>query len=364
MVFILALIRYPYQIMNVKFYKPQFRLIKRTIITSTLILALLFSVTIGNQTSNSVSAQTYSNITIKSDGSIEGTDQIQRQGSIYTLTDDIFGAITVKKAGITIDGAGHTLQGNPREANLRGINLVGHDETFNAYGNVLVKNLRIYNFLEGIYTPSNNNSFIGNFFDNTRIHIVGGSGGGNLVKYNIFNNSEIFIDYNQGGNDLITENNFINSWIFVDLAKPPIVDKNYWSNYTAEYPDSKEVNDSGIWDTPYVYDKFIGGSHGDYPCIDYHPLINPVTNFEAFDYEHLFPSATPTLTQQTTTSENPEPPEIEPFLTTLVIASIVSAVAISISLLVYFKNISILSRKLLRNRRIRQRLDLLCAFST
>ena len=152
------------------------------------------------------------NLTIKPDGSIEpNTDfnWLQKNGSTYTFIVDIFGTITVQRAGITIDGAGHTLQGNSEK---RGINLVGHDETFNAYGNVLVKNLRISNFAEGIYTPSNNNSFIGNFFDNARLHIIGGSDEGNIVKHNIFNSTEIFVDYNNGGNDVITENNFIDSW--------------------------------------------------------------------------------------------------------------------------------------------------------
>ena len=115
------------------------------------------------------------NLTIKPDGSIEpDTDVIwlQRNGSTYTFVVDILATITVQRAGITIDGAGHTLQGNSKSSGLGGINLVGHDETFNAYGNVLVKNLRIIDFFEGIRTPSNNNSFIGNRFENTRIHIL------------------------------------------------------------------------------------------------------------------------------------------------------------------------------------------------
>ncbi len=255
-------------------------------------------------------------ITINPDGSIEGTDKIQCQGNIYTFTSDIFGTITVRKAGIIIDGAGHTLQGNSR-----GINLVGHDETFNAYGNVLVKNLRIYNFAEGIYTPSNNNSFIGNFFDNARLHIIGGGGGGNLVKHNVFNSTEIFVDYNNGGNDVITENNFIESWVFVDLAKPPIVDRNYWNNYTANYPDAEEIGSSGTWDTPYVYDKFVGGSHGDDPCIDYHPLIEPVPN-QWLSSEETLPS-----------TENQQ----QEFPTSLIaVASGASAAIIGIGLFLHF----------------------------
>ena len=270
------------------------------------------------------------NLTIKPDGSIEpDTDIIwlQRNGSAYTFIVDIFATITVQRAGITIDGAGHTLQGN--------LNLVGHDETYNSYGNVLVKNLRISNFAEGIYTPSNNNSFIGNYFDNARLHILGGPVG-NVVKYNIFNSTEIFVDYNKGGNDVITENNFIDSWIFVDLAKPPIVDKNYWSNYTAEYPNAKELDNSGIWDTPNVYDKFVGGSHGNYSAIDYHPLVNPITDFEIPNFS-LFPSATPSTTMPPTTNTGAEPPQTELFPTTLVIGSVIVVAVVGLSLMVYLK---------------------------
>ena len=288
-----------------------------------------------------VKAQEPLNLTIKPDGSIEpNTDftWLQRNGTTYTFIVDIFGTITVQRAGITIDGAGHTLQGNSRES-FRGINLVGQDETYNSYGNVLVKNLRISNFAEGIYTPSNNNSFIGNFFDNARIHIIGGSDEGNILKHNIFNSTEIFVDYNNGGNDVITENNFIDSWIFVDLAKPPIVDKNYWSNYTAEYPNAKELDNSGIWDTPNVYDKFIGGSHGNYSAIDYHPLVNPITDFEIPNFNIPLPSAPPSSTKHPTINTGAEPPKTEPFQLTIVAAvTLVVVLAVAAGLLVYFRN--------------------------
>ena len=212
--------------------------------------------------------------------------------------------------------------------------MVGHDETFNAYGNVLVKNLRIYNFAEGIYTPSNNNSFIGNRFDNARVHIIGGSDEGNIVKHNIFNSTEIFVDYNNGGNDVITENNFIDSWIFVDLAKPPIVDKNYWNNYTAEYPNAKELDNSVIWDTPNVYDKFIGGSHGNYSAIDYHPLVNPITDFEITNFS-LFPSAIPSTTMHPTINTGAEPPQTASII--IVAITFVIALAVAAGLFFYFR---------------------------
>ncbi len=271
------------------------------------------------------------NITIKPDGSIEpDTDVIwlQRNGSTYTFVVDILATITVQRAGITIDGAGHTLQGN-QAVNARGINLVGHDETYNAYGNVLVKNLRICNFSEGIYTPSNNNSFIGNRFENTRIHIIGGSGEGNVVRNNFFINSYIFVDYNRGGHDVITENNFFDSGTLVDLADAPFVDRNYWSNYTIKYPNATEVEGLGIWNTPYVDDRY---SWATGKSIDYHPLVDPITDFEIPNFGI---PATPTLTPYPTINTGPEQPKTDSLLPILVIASIVAVAALVAGLIVY-----------------------------
>ncbi len=279
-----------------------------------------------------VKAQEPLNLTIKPDGSVEpNTDftWLQRNGSTYTFIVDIFGTITVQRAGITIDGAGHTLEGN-QAVNVRAINLVGHDETFNAYGNVLVKNLRIYNFLEGIYTPSNNNSFIGNRFENAGIHILGGSGAGNIVKHNSFVNARVFVDYNHGGLDVITENNFFNSGTLVDLADAPFVDRNYWSNYTTAYPNATEVDASRIWNTPYV-DEVTWATNR---SIDYHPLVNPITDFEIPNFGIL---AMPTLTPYPTINTGPEPPQTEPFPTTLVIVLTLAVGVLAISLVVYRK---------------------------
>ena len=304
---------------------------KRTALALTLIIALLFSTVIASQFVNVGTSQTYGATKIKPDGSVEGTGKIQRQKNVYTLTDDITGSIEVQKSNIVIDGAGHTLQGR-KEVNERGVYLVGPDRSNAVCGNVLVKNLRIYNFYEGIYVVgSSNNSIIGNYLDNASIHLIGGAGYiGDLIKNNTFKNSGIFVDYNSGGLDIITENNFIDSTIFVDLSEPPIVDKNYWSNYTANYPDAKEVGCTGMWDTPYVYDKFVGGSHGDDPCIDYNPLVEPIE-------VSAFPDST-TPTVEPSTPPTPEPTSTpEPFPTVLVAVASVAAFVVGLGLLVHFK---------------------------
>ena len=51
-------------------------------------------------------------IYISEDGNIEGTDKIQREENLYTLTDNIYNnTITVLKDDVVIDGTGHILRG-------------------------------------------------------------------------------------------------------------------------------------------------------------------------------------------------------------------------------------------------------------
>lgn len=65
---------------------------------------------IGTQFTSSAGAQAYSTITIKADGTIEGTDLIQRNGNSYTFRGNITGFITIQKDNIVLDGAGYWLQ--------------------------------------------------------------------------------------------------------------------------------------------------------------------------------------------------------------------------------------------------------------
>jgi nitrous oxidase accessory protein NosD len=128
-----------------------------------------------------------------------------------------------------------------------------------------VKNLRIYNFWTGIFVlGASNISIIGNYFENTRIHLITCPDYiGDLIKHNIFRDAGIFVDYNTCGLDVITENNFFNGWIAVGLSVVPIVEKNYWSDY-----NGTDNNGDGIGDTPYispyVLDEIV---QDDYPLV-------------------------------------------------------------------------------------------------
>ena len=158
-------------------------------------------------------------------------------------------------------------------------------------------------------------------------------------------NASISFDYNPNGTDCIVENNLIDSRIWIWLAKEPIVDRNYWSNYSAQNPDAKELDNSGVWETPYVYQSTDDSAHlpgagsrgKDQPCMDYHPLVNPITDFEIPNFNIPLPLASPT-SQLPTINTGEEPPQTETFPTAVVVAvSVAVALAVVAGLLVYHK---------------------------
>jgi hypothetical protein len=251
-----------------------------------------------------VNAQEPLNLIIKPDGTVSpATELLERNGATYTFTGDIFGTIWVQTNNIIIDGAGYTLEGDGVESGQNsdiGVLLGGPDLSHRICNGVLVENLRIFNIPRGIFTVgSSNNSFIGNYLENAGIEIQGGASlAGNLIFHNTIINGTISFDYYRNVTDTITENNFFDSQIAVWLANPPISYKNYWSNYTAIYPDAEEIDQTGIWDTPYVSVNYYG-----YNSTDMHPLVNPVVEFAVTDFNSRTlteaaqtPTATPSPT--------------------------------------------------------------------
>lgn len=80
------------------------------------VLLLLLSAII--TVSESVEAQSSSVIRIRADGTVTGTDKISQDGSVYTMTGDLYASvgqneafIFIEKSDIIFDGAGHTIQG-------------------------------------------------------------------------------------------------------------------------------------------------------------------------------------------------------------------------------------------------------------
>ena len=51
-------------------------------------------------------------IYIRADGSVEGTDKIQRDGNVYTFTDNLYDSLVVERDNIVVDGAGYSIEGS------------------------------------------------------------------------------------------------------------------------------------------------------------------------------------------------------------------------------------------------------------
>ena len=320
-------------------------LMKRKPLALTLVMALVFSFLFWGTLVQPAESQSFENIYIRADGSVEGTDKIQRNGNVYTLTGNISGSIQVQRSHIVINGAGYAVKGNGEGRGIDLSNGRGQDPSRPKIINATVKNLKILNFQYSIDNANTgDNTFIGNYIENYEGSCgasgfwIAGSSNNNITQNTMVN---ACIEINYAGSNSITENNFINSWIHIWLSTPPTVDRNYWSDYSIKYPVAKEISDSGIWDTPY-YDERLGG------WADNHPLVEPVSVISDFPAPSPSPSPTsiptspptpqPTATPSPSPSISPTPePQPEPFPTAVVAASVASVAIVSVGLLVYFK---------------------------
>jgi parallel beta-helix repeat protein len=211
-------------------------------------------------------------IQINHDGSVDGTDLLQRNDNTYTFLDDISGNIVILKDSITLDGAGFTLKGSG-DSSEKGIDL-SHKK------NVTITNLVIMDYFHGILSrpgagTATNITIQGNLIQNCDIGIEFQGTSNNLIKYNTFKNNTIDISINYVlGDNLITQNN-IDSYIQVWLSDRPTIDMNHWTAYNGTDDDG-----DGIGDSPYYHHDILQ---------DNNPLMNPVPVIPEF------PSWTPLL---------------------------------------------------------------------
>jgi parallel beta-helix repeat protein len=144
------------------------------------------------------SAEANGAIYIRADGSVEGTDKIQREGNVYTFTDDIFDSMVVEKDDIMVDGADYSLQGTGIGA---GINLMERS-------NVTVKNIKISNFFYGIYLNSSLNNSLSN--NNVKTNFYGiylsDSSNNTIIDCNITENNYSGVWFRCSSNNDINEN--------------------------------------------------------------------------------------------------------------------------------------------------------------
>ncbi|RLC80787.1 MAG: hypothetical protein DRI61_04985, partial [Chloroflexi bacterium] len=145
-------------------------------------------------------------IYIRADGSIDPpTAPIQRDGDIYTFTDNIYDEIVVEKSNIIIDGAGYTLQGS------------GSGTGFWLYGmnGVTIKRSNIQGFSYGIALS---HSFYNSLSENTIINctLMGigvWSSSHNIISNNSITNNKYGVHLSDSQSNTISENIVANNSI-------------------------------------------------------------------------------------------------------------------------------------------------------
>jgi parallel beta-helix repeat protein len=278
--------------------------------SSCVLIMLLFFVVVSIPQIAVVKAQ--DSIYIKEDGTVQGTDKIQRNGNIYTFTDNINAEITVEIDDIVIDGADYSLQGNgegigihvPNNGNLeikntkiQGFKFAIYFDYYSKNSNIISGNTLTNNTHYGVYIYSSNNRIFGNYLENsgTGIQLVEsynntifqnkiieneegigfGSGGGySTIFHNLIADNDYAFTFWANSQNTIYGNNLINNtnqvhvwsssnnWDYQSMG-------NYWSDY-----NGTDSNGDGIGDTPYV----ISTSPEDYGDADNYPLMKPVND--------------------------------------------------------------------------------------
>jgi hypothetical protein len=221
---------------------------------------------------------------IRGNGNVEpASAQVQRDGDVYTFTDDIHAEFVVERSNVVIDGGGYTLHGpyNGTTENLwvlgngsdqvtGGTQIpysIGVDLSGGASG-LTIRNLNIENFSIGTYLWTTNNSFFNNSVSECVVGVLLSGSENNVIQnYVARNEVGLFFGTNEPGtvplNLTVAHNSFmgnvrqlggclcqgqsnaselVHTW---DDGR----EGNYWSDY-----NGTDANGDGIGDTPYVFD--------------------------------------------------------------------------------------------------------------
>ena len=168
-------------------------------LTSTIILLLVFSLLLVSLPEIGM-VKAEGTIYIRADGTVEGTDKIQRDGNVYTFTDDICDSIIVEKDDVVIDGAGYSLQGAGS----------GTGMSLTSRSSVTIKNIEIKAFSNGISlnSSSNKNNIISrNNITNNRFGIRFWLASNNTISGNNITKNDYGIYLESSSNNNINDNN-------------------------------------------------------------------------------------------------------------------------------------------------------------
>ena len=274
---------------------------RKTVVVTLILIGLLTSGVVGIKP---IKAQYQGNITINADGTISpSTAPIQQTGNIYTLTNEMDGDITVEANNIVLDGKGHILLGGISLAQVSNVTVKGFVITNTPQAlqasmigieltnvtNAIVTNNTIVGIesilawnggtYAGIYVKDgNSNTIIENnltnnlngidFLNTSNNNIIGNNIVGKPIFLSLYTTSIWFIN---ASNNRVYYNNFIGSTVQARSSNSVNIWYagylgNYWSDYTAKYPNAIQIGDSGVNNHPYVIDE---------QNTDKHPLTQP-----------------------------------------------------------------------------------------
>jgi nitrous oxidase accessory protein len=140
-----------------------------------------------------------------------------------------------------------------------------------------------------ILLSSENNSIENNFISDCRYNGIEfvEDGNYNQVKANTIINNGVGVNFWNSTNNIVYNNNFINNEAPISIYSPNDSNSfdngtmgNYWSNYNTRYPNATEIDDSGIWNTPFYINEY---------NIDHYPLKQAVEVIPEFPSWILFP---------------------------------------------------------------------------
>lgn len=146
--------------------------------------------------------------------------------------------------------------------------------------NIVKNNTIFFNENYGIWivNHSNNNTIADNNISENEVGVaLFRCEGGNTFIDNVITNNECGISIVNCSQNMIFHNWFINNTSqAISYDSVNIWDNgfpsggNYWSDYMERYPNATEIDNSGIWNTPYIIDK---------NNIDYYPIVSEFPSF-------------------------------------------------------------------------------------